>query len=803
MGEGKTNMFGKTYNTIGSTDSNFLIKTKGDLKVQWGGKFIDIIKNGKLASAGADILKVATSSDEISSNGIYLVPTEEGNEVWISIDGTKVNLAGEVGTTYVSFLAEQKEVTADQKYTALTNAGFYYETLEQAKASGIKAGIIFVEGDGKLYVVKEGELQDYYLTQQQLTGQEQTNKFDEIYVGALHIYTNDGYSTFDTQKMVLLMNGDQYLLIEDSMIYVGYSISLKRNVLIQSEGASENEGFRLYNTEEGSILEVDDIVWRNQPDPSVVYSEQLRESDIYSQHNNVIQKVINTQEIQDDKFKVKCVLKYNNSYQAGQYIYIYLSEDQTQYVIQLDIGLEDGVYIILAKLLEDKIAPELISIEVTYDDGSRTTVLNIQEGENYGQSQVSISNTGTIDKAKILAGPKNIRFEEQSWQAEEDEENEVVRDIGTDEIILNKASAKEYEIIESALEYVTILVSQKDINSFLDWSINALTCLSSRPYIKIQGSNIDVLDRSKTITEEITNESGIVETVEKPDETIHTRIGTVKETDFQQLKECPEKQEEVQVGIYSDNFIGLNSKLYDSVFKKRCDYPKYDESVEIPEDFQDEKYNKAVPNVEWIKELIKLAVPSGTIAMYNGQSEIPEGWAVCDGNNGTPNLVGKFIKAVSAIDQIGDNESELNENNEFIITQEHLPKHSHPHKPHTHNLGGDLSGTTGSSGDLTVSLDYSDYNWGIESVQKTFVTSVTGEGVTSETGTVDGVSNIRTQGGNATGGSHTHSISLDAEGGVSLSSATSEEETLEDSEWPNKPLKIEPRSYSLVFIMKL
>ena len=189
--------------------------------------------------------------------------------------------------------------------------------------------------------------------------------------------------------------------------------------------------------------------------------------------------------------------------------------------------------------------------------------------------------------------------------------------------------------------------------------------------------------------------------------------------------------------------------------------------------------------------------------MYNGQSEIPEGWAVCDGNNGTPNLVGKFIKAVSVIDQIGDNESELNENNELIITQEHLPKHSHPHKSHTHNLEGYLSGTTGSSGDLTVSLDYSDYNQGIKAIQKTFVTSVTGEGITSETGTIDEVSNIKTQGGNATGGNHTHPISLDTEGGVSLSSATSVEETLEDSEWPNKPLKIEPRSYSLVFIMKL
>ena len=30
MAEGKTNMFGKTYNTIGSTDSNLVLKTKGD-----------------------------------------------------------------------------------------------------------------------------------------------------------------------------------------------------------------------------------------------------------------------------------------------------------------------------------------------------------------------------------------------------------------------------------------------------------------------------------------------------------------------------------------------------------------------------------------------------------------------------------------------------------------------------------------------------------------------------------------------------------------------------------------------------
>lgn len=787
MGEGKTNMFGKTYNTIGSTDSNFLIKTKGDLKVQWGGKFIDIIKNGKLASAGADILKVATSSDEISSNGIYLVPTEEGNEVWISIDGTKVNLAGEVGTTYVSFLAEQKEVTADQKYTALTNVGFYYETLEQAKASGIKAGIVFIPSEQKLYVIKDGQFSDYYLVQSSInnTTSEKDNTFDEILIGDLRIYNDSGYSRFNTStKLMFSINNEQYVTIEDEIIQIHKTMQVEDDVIIQSKGSNQSKGFRLYNTSNGSVLEVDSIVWRNQDSEQTKQTQRLDSSIVYSKYNNVIlSSSIVSQE--DQQSQIACSLKYTNYFQPDQLVYVFLSQEGFQYVLSIDSYVEEQGYSIEAILKNDQIAPELISVEIQYNDGQEV-IITIPKGERSAEVNLGKLEFLNIDSKTIIQGPNNIIIEDQT----------------PDGIFFDKATAYECMVYSVNNQEIILSIPTQISESFINSSPNTVICLSNTQLLKIQENNMDVLDRSKTITEEITNESGIVETVEKPDETIHTRIGTVKETDFQQLKECPEKQEEVQVGIYSDNFIGLNSKLYDSVFKKRCDYPKYDESVEIPEDFQDEKYNKAVPNVEWIKELIKLAVPSGTIAMYNGRSEIPEGWAICDGNNGTPNLVGKFIKAVSAIDQIGDNESELNENNEFIITQEHLPKHSHPHKPHTHNLG-DLSGITGSSGDLTVSLDYSDYNWGIESVQKTFVTSVTGEGVTSETGIVDGVSNIRTQGGNATGGNHTHSISLNTEGGVSLSSAMSEEETLEDSEWLNKPIKIEPRSYSLVFIMKL
>lgn len=66
------------------------------------------------------------------------------------------------------------------------------------------------------------------------------------------------------------------------------------------------------------------------------------------------------------------------------------------------------------------------------------------------------------------------------------------------------------------------------------------------------------------------------------------------------------------------------------------------------------------------------SLPSGTIIMFNG-SEIPKGWAICDGTNGTPNLVGKFIKAVGDLSSVGENIVTENEENETYLTKEQLP----------------------------------------------------------------------------------------------------------------------------------
>lgn len=43
----------------------------------------------------------------------------------------------------------------------------------------------------------------------------------------------------------------------------------------------------------------------------------------------------------------------------------------------------------------------------------------------------------------------------------------------------------------------------------------------------------------------------------------------------------------------------------------------------------------------------RIDLPSGTIAVWPGTlSNVPSGWVLCDGNNGTPNLLDKFQKSV-------------------------------------------------------------------------------------------------------------------------------------------------------------
>lgn len=247
---GGINMFGKTYNTIGSTESNFIIKTKGDLKVQWGNKYIDIIKNGKIASGQTKLLFIVDSIEEITQNGIYIVNSIDGQEVWVNIDNTKINIQDTNSTTYISYMVEQ-DITQEQKHQALTNIGFYYSDIEEAKLSNIYSGIIYVESENKLYIAKDGVLTEYSFQANTNNQQQQGPLYFEQY----YIKTNS--------SIYIECNGNMTHLIAPVQVYS----------MFQSKNASNTSGYRLYINDQGySVFEVDYIDQRKYPMP-ITYAE--------------------------------------------------------------------------------------------------------------------------------------------------------------------------------------------------------------------------------------------------------------------------------------------------------------------------------------------------------------------------------------------------------------------------------------------------------------------------------------------------------------------------------------------------
>ena len=94
-------LFGKNYQEAGSSSSPLLLRSNGEIKLQWGNKFIDLVKNGKINSEAKDCIFTVDTSDEIKANGIYLVT--EDSSIWINVEGTKAKLSDN-DTTYVSFL---------------------------------------------------------------------------------------------------------------------------------------------------------------------------------------------------------------------------------------------------------------------------------------------------------------------------------------------------------------------------------------------------------------------------------------------------------------------------------------------------------------------------------------------------------------------------------------------------------------------------------------------------------------------------------------------------------------------------
>jgi hypothetical protein len=69
-----------------------------------------------------------------------------------------------------------------------------------------------------------------------------------------------------------------------------------------------------------------------------------------------------------------------------------------------------------------------------------------------------------------------------------------------------------------------------------------------------------------------------------------------------------------------------------------------------------------------------MELPIGAIIMWDGTDEdIPEGWYKCDGKNGTPNLVDKFIMGTNNEAYVGDTGGKES----VMLTSSTMPRHRH------------------------------------------------------------------------------------------------------------------------------
>ena len=283
-------LFGRSYESIGNGKSDLILKTRGQVKVKWGEKYIDLIKDGKVA---ADSLTIKRVSEVPNKKGIYI--TEDGS-IYVSDGTNSYNIFGEVGTTYVSFAGKQ-EVTAEQRLQALQNIGLIFTNEEEFSQSGIQNGIVYISDSQEFYKVVDGSLESISggfsstITEPltiDVSGQALIiNDNGTIDIGDFSISRNGINSS---NAFSLSIKNSNIIRIESSNVTVNKPINadtlISKNIqsttLIQDDLSGQ---FRMYiNSDGDSSLEIDKIILSKGIEPkqltfmeftSLVESEDL------------------------------------------------------------------------------------------------------------------------------------------------------------------------------------------------------------------------------------------------------------------------------------------------------------------------------------------------------------------------------------------------------------------------------------------------------------------------------------------------------------------------------------------------
>lgn len=150
-----TKLFGRVYDSeVGSIEKDLLLKTRGEVKIQIGKRFIDLIKNGKIVNSNESIFYNVQSTDQIDKDGIYLI---DGN-IFIKINDKVAQITQtDNSEAFVSITLDQ-QTTPQQKKISRKNIGLDYQDTTDALQK-LDEGIVFI-GD-TIYYISNGNCVEY------------------------------------------------------------------------------------------------------------------------------------------------------------------------------------------------------------------------------------------------------------------------------------------------------------------------------------------------------------------------------------------------------------------------------------------------------------------------------------------------------------------------------------------------------------------------------------------------------------------------------------------------------------------
>ena len=305
--------FGRTYETVGNVSGDLLLKTRGGVKVQIGSSFIDLVKNGKI-NVDIDIIKEASSKDNIINNGLYLVK----DVLYVKYQNTVLPLNSNTGENQVSYLP-QLNITQEQKIQAQKNIGIYYDTLEEAQQN-VNNGYFYIKERG-IYVINNQTL-DQVLTLNYLNSNEinlSSAQFNNLHVGKAFLQENQ-----------LSLNSDFELFLKSQkLLNISNSAFTIYNSLLSSSIKDINGIFQLYvdSTSGESYLKVDHIICS---DNSKDYQANLCNTQYYINNGNNVIKYINISETK----VITLYLKYQVQYNPKDILHVEFDKDTYDFIIE-------------------------------------------------------------------------------------------------------------------------------------------------------------------------------------------------------------------------------------------------------------------------------------------------------------------------------------------------------------------------------------------------------------------------------------------------------------------------------------